>query len=126
MHEAEWQTRKQRIDKRLTQQGWKIVPFSPDRNLKSLDHCAIEELPTANGPADYALFVGGRLLGIVEAKKVGVNPQNVLQQAKRYAEAVFDAVGDWDGLRVPFLYSTNGALIWFLDGRQKKRVSRKL
>ena len=36
---------------------------------------AVEEYPTANGPADYALFVEGRLLGILEAKKVTVNPQ---------------------------------------------------
>jgi type I restriction enzyme, R subunit len=126
VNEGEWLTRKKRIDTRLKVSGWKVVRYSAGLDLKSLDRTAVEELPTANGPADYALFVDGRLLGIVEAKKVGVNPQNVLQQAKRYAEGVFDAVGDWDGLRVPFLYSSNGTIIWFLDGRQKKRVSRTL
>ena len=29
---------------------------------------AIAEWPTANGPADYALFVGTVLVGVVEAK----------------------------------------------------------
>ena len=100
--------------------------FAPGLDLKALDKVAVEELPTANGLADYALFVGGRLLGIVEAKKVTVSPQNVLEQAKRYARGVFDAAGEWNGLRVPFLYASNGAIIWHLDTRTKKLVSRQL
>jgi type I restriction enzyme R subunit len=75
--ESEWLTRKKRIDSRLTALGWKIVRFSGSIVLASLNKVAVEELPTASGPADYGLFVAGRLLGIVEAKKVTVNPQNV-------------------------------------------------
>jgi type I restriction enzyme, R subunit len=86
--EAEWLTRKSRIDNRLKQKGWRLVRFTPAINLKALDGTAVEELPTANGPADYALFLKGQLLGIIEAKKVTVNPQNVLEQAKRYAAGV--------------------------------------
>src|SRR5690349_4520514 len=100
--ESEWQTRKQRIDDRLKRLGWTIVPVSRSLDLTVLDKTAVEELPTANGPADYGLFVGGRLLGIIEAKKVTVNPQNVLEQAKRYAAGVSATIGEWDGLRVPF------------------------
>jgi len=77
--EREWLTRKKRIDGRLTRLGWKIVRFSESIVLASLDKVAVEELPTASGPADYGLFVAGKLLGIVEAKKVTVNPQNVLE-----------------------------------------------
>jgi type I restriction enzyme, R subunit len=124
--EAEWLTRKSRIDTRLKQTGWQLVRFTPALNLKALDGTAVEELPTANGPADYALFVKGQLLGIIEAKKVTVNPQNVLEQAKRYARGVFDAVGDWNGFRVPFLYASNGALIWHVDTRAEKPVSRTI
>jgi len=52
------------------QPPWSIVRYREGLNLSSL-HChAVEEFPTANGPADYALFVGGKLLGILEAKKV--------------------------------------------------------
>src|SRR5205823_4555678 len=124
--EAEWLTRKSRIDARLKQSGWKLVGFSPELNLNALDKVAVEELPTANGPADYGLLVGGRLLGIVEAKKVTVNPQNVLEQAKRYARGIFAAVGEWNGFRVPFLYASNGTIIWHLDARTTKLVSRQL
>ena len=99
-------------------------PLLSGLNLKSLDKTAVEELPTANGPADYALFVGGRCLGIIEAKKVAVNPQNVLEQAKRYARGVSDAVGEWNGFRVPFLYARNGAIIWHVDTRPDKIVRR--
>jgi type I restriction enzyme R subunit len=126
MSEAEWLTRKKRIDAKLKQQGWKLKKFSPDLDLKSLNAVAVEELPTANGPADYALFVGGKLLGIIEAKKVTVNPQNVLEQAKRYARGVFDAAGQWQDFRVPFLYASNGTLIWHLDTRPAKLVSREV
>jgi type I restriction enzyme, R subunit len=124
--EAEWLTRKSRIDTRLKQNGWKLMRFSPALDLNTLDKIAVEELPTANGPADYGLFVGGRLLGIVEAKKVTVNPQNVLEQAKRYAHGVFAAAGEWNGFRVPFLYASNGTLVWHLDTRARKLVSRQL
>jgi type I restriction enzyme R subunit len=72
-YESEWLTRKRRIDGRLKAAGWEIVPFSQEMLSHSLDNVALEELPTANGPADYGLFVAGRSLGIVEAKKVGVN-----------------------------------------------------
>jgi len=125
-YESEWQTRKKRIDSRLKALGWKIRPYSEKLNLDTLTATAVEELPTKNGPADYGLFVGGQLLGIIEAKKVTVNPQNVLEQAKRYAKGVNQPVGNWDGLRVPFLYATNGAIVWYLDTRQAKRVSRTL
>ena len=124
--EAEWLTRKSRIDTKLVRDGWRLVQFSPALNLQELDKAAVEELPTANGPADYALFVKGQLLGIIEAKKVTVNPQNVLEQAKRYARGVFAAAGEWNGFRVPFLYASNGTLVWHLDARARKLVSRQL
>lgn len=128
MNEAEWQTRKTRIDTRLRALSprWKIIPYREGLNFTVLDAHAVEELPTANGPADYGLFVNGRLLGIIEAKKVTVNPQNVLEQAKRYASGAFQGPGNWNGLKVPFLYATNGEIIWFLDARGEKPVSRQL
>src|SRR5947208_1723537 len=124
--EAEWLTRKSRIDTRLKQNGWKIARFSPELSLNALDKIAVEELPTANGPADYGLFVAGKLLGIVEAKKVTVSPQNVLEQAKRYSSGALHGTGNWNGYRVPFLYATNGEIIWHLDVRRDKAASRQI
>lgn len=124
--ESEWQTRKRRIDTKLAALAWKVVRFKDDLDLGKLAAHAVAEFPTANGPADYALFVNGVLLGIIEAKKLTVGPQNVLEQAKRYSAGAVQGPGNWDGQRVPFLYSTNGEVIFFLDTRAEKRTSRQL
>lgn len=126
--EKEWETRRKRIDTRLRDchPAWEIVRFKEGLDVSKLSHHAVAEFPTATGPADYALFVRGKLLGILEAKKVGISPQNVLEQAKRYASGAVEGPGNWSGLRVPFLYSTNGQLIWFLDARAEPHVSRPI
>src|SRR5262245_50480248 len=113
--EAEWQTRKKRIDTRLVAWGWKAVPFEPTRPFSSHDLEAVTEFPTAHGPADYALFVGDRILGIVEAKKVSLGPQNVLVQAERYSRGCTENPFRFRDFYVPFLYSTNGEVVWFHD-----------
>ena len=126
--EHEWQTRRDRINKKLKSlvPAWSIIKYKDNLDTSILNCHAVEEYPTANGPADYALFVKGRLLGIIEAKKVSVNPQNVLEQAKRYAKGVFGGPGSWNGYRVPFLYASNGEIIWFIDVRDEKNISRQL
>src|SRR5262249_26436353 len=97
MDESEWQTRKSRIDTRLRSLNppWQLLPWKPDLDPSTLTCHAVTEFPTANGPADYALFVSGALLGILEAKKVTVGPQNVLEQAKRYGSGVTNGCGSW-------------------------------
>jgi type I restriction enzyme R subunit len=126
--ELEWKTRKERVDRKLKSlhPAWSIVKYRPGIDASSL-HChAVEEYPTHSGPADYALFVKGRLLGIIEAKKIGVGPAGVLEQAKRYARGAEDGPGNWRGYRVPFLYSTNGEVIHFVDVRAEKYISRRI
>jgi mRNA interferase HigB len=58
------------------------------------------------------------LLGILEAKKVTVDPRNVLEQAKRYAAGCSNTIGRWGGFNVPFLFASNGTKIWFADAEQ--------
>ena len=126
--ELEWQTRRDRINKKLRalKPAWNIIKFREGLEASTLERHAVEEYPTANGPADYALFVKGKLLGIIEAKRVKVGPQNVLEQAKRYSKGAFDGVGKWCGYRVPFLYATNGEVIWHLDIRNEQNISRHI
>src|SRR5262245_29043740 len=104
--ESERHTRRTRIDPKLATHGWKVVPFAPGTDIRKYDRHAVAEFPTQNGPADYALVVSGRVLGIVEAKKVSLGPQNVLVQAERYAKGVDDGPIDTRGYRVPFLFAT--------------------
>jgi type I site-specific restriction endonuclease len=108
MSESEKVTRKKRIDTRLksSQLKWNIIRWTQDLDTSSLDAHAVEEYPTASGPADYALFAKGQLLGIIEAKKLSVGAENVLEQAKRYSKSEDKSMGEWRGYKVPFLYST--------------------
>lgn len=74
------------------------------KSLSSYLSHAIEEYPTSNGPVDYALVDQGQIIALVEAKKLGTGPQNVLVQAQRYAQGVRETRFDFDGFRVPFIY----------------------
>lgn len=125
--ESEAKTRRKRIDPKLSAQGWSVLEFDPSVAVSQRSNQAVAEFPTENGPADYALCVGGHVLGVVEAKKVTVGPQNVLTQAERYARGVAESVARYgEGLRVPFLYSTNGEVLWFHDVRKPLNRSRKI
>lgn len=125
-YESEKITRKKRIDQQLKATGWLIVPYSEGMDLSGLTNHAIEELQTNNGPADYALVVNGKLLGVVEAKKLEVGAANVLEQAKRYSKGANKTIGEWNQYHVPFLYSSNGELIYYLDARDSKNLSRQI
>ena len=120
--EREWKTRKQRIAPRLDALGWKKV--AP--GTTSLLSHRTEEEETENGPADYALWLNKDLVGIVEAKKVTVGPQNVLTQAERYSRGARGTKFNFGGFRVPFVYSTNGEVFWFHDVRHPLNRSRRV
>jgi type I restriction enzyme, R subunit len=124
--ESEWLTRKLSIDPKLKSWGWTVIPFDSATLADQRGCYAIAEYPSANGPADYALVVNGRVLGIVEAKKLTLGPQGVLTQAERYARGLPVGLFDFRGLRAPFLYSTNGEIIWFHDVRHPFSRSRKV
>ena len=124
--DSEWLTRKRLIDPKLKAAGWRVVRFSEAKPLASYERCAIEEFPTDNGPADYALCACGRILGIVEAKKLTLGPQNVLTQAERYSKGAASSPLNFRGYRVPFLYSTNGEIIWHHDIRHPLSRSHTL
>ena len=120
----EAKTRQAFIDKALKQAGWgSIVRFQPGIRY---DHCAVEEYLTATGPADYVLFYKGRAIACVEGKKVKIGPQNVLQQAKRYARGFSGGSCSFGDYHLPFVYSTNGKIIWFQDLRDPLSLSREV
>jgi len=121
MTEAEWKTRKKRIDPKLDAAGWRFP-----RGQSKPEAYRSEEEETDNGPADYALWLDDQVAGVVEAKKLTVGPQNVLTQAERYARGIRGSSLDFDGLRCPFLYATNGEVIWFHDVRHPLNRSRRI
>ena len=122
---SEWLTRKRIIDGKLRAAGWEVVPFKKAKDLR-LSNAAIEEFETGNGPADYALCRNGRILGVVEAKKLSLGPQNVLLQAERYSKGIAQPGIGTGVFGVPFLYSTNGEVIWHHDVRSRLNTAREI
>jgi len=127
MPEQNWnehRTRKQYIDKLLISSKWgPIVEFEEGKNYVQ---GSVEEYPTKTGPCDYALFCKKQPLAAVEGKKVSVGPQNVLQQAQRYARGFQNSPFSFGEYHLPFIYSTNGKIIWFQDLRHPLNRSREI
>ncbi|MBI4562517.1 MAG: restriction endonuclease subunit R, partial [Candidatus Rokubacteria bacterium] len=112
------------IDKALEAAGWSpIVRYLPGA---SYDTAAVVEYETAEGPADYVLFHRGEALAAVEAKRLGLGPQNVLVQAQRYARGFRGGRFNFHGFGLPFIYSTNGETFWFQDLREQNSRSRRV
>ncbi|WP_017292396.1 type I restriction-modification enzyme R subunit C-terminal domain-containing protein [Geminocystis herdmanii] len=124
--ESEAITRKNRIEQILSALGWNIVDYTPDLDSSQLVSHGVREYPLTTGRADYVLFVNGLLVGIIEAKRISIEPLSALEQAKRYSKGAFEGIGNWEGYRVPFLYSSNGQLVYFLDVREKSNLAREI
>ncbi len=56
------------IDQRLKQSGW-LIQDMKGLNPSAAAGVAVREFPTDTGHVDYALFVNGKPVGVVEAKK---------------------------------------------------------
>lgn len=113
------------IDKKLEQSGW-IVQDMKQLNLFAGLGVAVREFPTSTGPVDYALFVEGLPVGIVEAKKddAGENITVVEGQSNRYVNSTFKWIkGNY---RIRFVYEATSKLTRFTDYDDIKYRSRSI
>ncbi len=69
------------IDALLLASGWDVQD-KKDMNLAAESGVAIREFQTHGGPADYLLFLGNLLVGVIEAKKAGVTLSSVEAQTR--------------------------------------------
>ena len=111
------------IDKKLEQSGWVIQDVKRLNPTVSLG-VAVREFPTDTGPVDYALFVNGIPVGVIEAKKSndGENITTVEEQSARYANSTFKWVKAEYSIR--FAYEATDKLIRFTDYKDIKFRSR--
>jgi type I restriction enzyme R subunit len=144
------------IDQQLRERGWDVdtqkLRYANGTRPARSKAMAIAEWPTANGPADYALFVGTTCLALVEAKRKRKNVSAAIDQAGRYSQgfSIAEGIDLPDGgpwpfqsgtgneppFRVPFLFATNGrpylkqvetqSGIWFRDARSPTNLRRAL
>lgn len=139
------------IDDQLRKYGWEAdtneLRYSKCTRPQQGRNLAIAEWPTdstvsKNGYADYALFVGTQLVGIIEAKKTNKDIPSVIDyQCKDYASLIKEehseyVIGKWSRFQVPFIFATNGRKylkqietksgIWFLDLRNNANCPKPL
>jgi Type I site-specific restriction-modification system, R (restriction) subunit and related helicases len=139
------------IDTQLGKVGWEAdsvrLTYANGVRPQKGRNLAIAEWPTDStvsktGYADYALFVGTALVGIIEAKRSAIDiPAVIDYQCKSYAQAVKESdaayvINNWDGYKAPFLFATNGRKylkqletksgIWFRDVRNEANIPRAL
>ena len=119
------QAARDRIDVRLHAAGWKVqdkaaIDFDAGLGI------AIREYGTDIGPADYALFVDRRPIGVVEAKPEdwGEKLTTVEEQSGGYAKAKLKWVKDSTPL--PFVYESTGTITRFTNGRDPEPRSREV
>ncbi len=111
------------IDNNLRQSGW-IIQDLNRLNLSASLGVAVREFPTSTGEVDYALFVDGRPVGVVEAKRseAGQSITDVEVQSGRYAKSSFKWVKNDYTIR--FVYEATDKLIRFTDYNDVKYRSR--
>ena len=111
------------IDQKLEQSGWTIQDMNK-LNLTASLGVAVREFPTSTGPVDYALFVEGKPIGVVEAKKteLGEKITTVEEQSSRYANSKFKWIQQEYEIR--FAYEATDKLIRFTDYKDIKYRSR--
>lgn len=111
------------IDEKLEMSGW-IVQNVNQLNLGAALGVAVREFPTNTGPVDYALFIDGELVGVIEAKKrsFGENITVVEEQSARYATSSFKWINSDYTIR--FAYEATDKLIKFTDYKDIKYRSR--
>lgn len=111
------------IDQKLVQSGWVIQDLA-HLNLSSALGIAVREFPTSTGEVDYALFVNGTPVGVVEAKRTesGEKITTVEDQSARYADSKFKWIkGDYS---IRFAYEATDKLTRFTDYCDLKYCSR--
>lgn len=139
------------IDAQLRKFGWEAntnnLRYSKGTRPQKGRNLAIAEWPTdsavgKSGYADYALFVGLKLVGIVEAKKAAIDIPSVIDhQCKEYAKGIKDEhqayiINQWGAYKVPFVFATNGRKylkqietksgVWYLDLRSGANAPKAL
>lgn len=139
------------IDEQLRKVGWEAdtlnLRYSTGTRPQKGRNLAIAEWPTDStvgngGFADYALFVGTQLVGIIEAKRKFTDIPSVIDyQCLEYAHQIKAehsayVIKKWGDYQVPFLFATNGRKylkqietksgIWFLDVRKPINISKAL
>ena len=116
---------RQAIDRLLGQAGWQVQNRG-NTNLTASYGVAIREFPMPPyGEADYLLFVDGKALGVVEAKREGATLTHVEKQTEKYSTGLPKFV-EAPVKPLPFRYETTGIETRFTNGLEPEAASHNV
>lgn len=106
------------IDEKLADAGWAVV--SRSEYSEAINAQAVTEaLTKGNNEADYMLFLDGRAIGVLEAKKKATTLGNVVaEQTAKYSAGALPWYQTWTN-PLPFLFMSNGEKLLFRNALQK-------
>jgi type I restriction enzyme R subunit len=116
------------IDRMLEAAGW-AVQSARRVNLRASLGVAVREfvLKKPHGRVDYLLFVDGRAVGVLEAKKEGLPLTGVEWQSARYVEGLPDEIPTaFEGAALPFAYESTGVETRFTNTLDPEPTSRQV
>ena len=111
------------IDEQLRKAGWEAdttnLRYSKGTRPVKGRNIVISEWPTnsafyKNGYADYAFFIGEKLVALMDAKKASEDVASTIDvQVKDYAKHIKEehldyVITSWEDYQVPFLFASNG------------------
>lgn len=125
MSETPEQKSRREIDAELGMAGW-IVQSREELDLTAGRGIAVREFPmkAAFGFADYLLYLDRKAVGAVEAKADGTLT-GVEAQSAKYAAGLPDNLPAHKR-PLPFLFESNGSVIFFTNGLDPIPCSRKI
>lgn len=115
---------RKKIDQLLTNAGW-IIQDRKRLNLRAGLGVAVREFSLNSGPADYLLFIDGKIAGVIEAKKFGYTLGGVAEQSTKYAMDLPKDLPRYQD-RLPFVYESTGIETFFRDLDDPNTRSRRI
>ena len=117
---------RQKIDLWFAEAGWKVInreDYEPTCTAVAIR----EGLLKGNREADYFLFINGKAIGVLEAKREEIDPfsNNVCEQAVLYAKSVPHIYQAYQK-PLPFIFTSNGKELFFCDFREQKQSFKQI
>lgn len=112
------------VDRLLEQAGWEVSD-PREANIHAARGVAIREFPlkSGHGFADYLLYVDGKAVGVIEAKKEGTTLTGVETQSAKYTQGLPDGLPR-RGNPLSFSYESTGSETRFTNGLDPEPRSR--
>ena len=117
---------RQKIDQWFADAGWEVI--NRDEYEPTSTAVAIREgLLKGNLEADYFLFINGKAVGVLEAKREETDAFSsvVCEQAALYARSVPNIYQTYQK-PLPFIFTSNGKELYFCDFREQDHYFKQI